>query len=280
MPDALPAVALVASLLTAAPALAGPSYPWLAGGDDPADVVPLDNRFAPPEGFSRVRVEDASFDRWLRSLPTEPSRTTVRAHDGSDLDRPAAAIVRMDVGRGDLQQCADSTIRLHAEFLWAAGRADEAAYHFTSGDRSAWVDWRDGERFDVSGATVKRVRGSAVSGHAGFRGWLQHLFRYAGTRSLRHDTRAVAESEALRAGDLFLEPGSPGHVVMILDVAENAAGDRLALLGEGFMPAEEFQVLRSSRARDRVWFTLPGPGESIDTPSWRPFRRRDVRRFE
>jgi len=275
VPHFVAVLVAVAAVLAAPAASAAPSYPWLDGGD----AVPLGDRFGAPDEFSRVRVADGTFARWLRSLPTVPERTTVRAHDGSDLDRPAAAIVRMDVGRGDLQQCADSAIRLHAEFLWASGRAEDAAYHFTSGDRSAWADWRDGERFDVSGSRVKRVRGSAVSGHSGFRGWLQHLFRYAGTRSLRHDSEPVAETDALRAGDLFLEPGSPGHVVMILDIAEDAGGRRVALLGQGFMPAEEFHVLRSSDAKDGVWFVLPGPGESIRTPSWRPFHRRDVRRF-
>ena len=149
---------LIALLLSVAPtsASAEPSYPWL----DSAGAIALDTRFAPPDGFERVRVSDGTYARWLRSLPTEPTRTTVLAHDGEQLDRPAAAIVRMDVGRGDLQQCADSTIRLHAEYQWASSRATEAAYHFTSGDRSTWVDWRDGERFEVLGATVKRVRGS------------------------------------------------------------------------------------------------------------------------
>jgi hypothetical protein len=268
---------LIALLLSVAPtsASAEPSYPWL----DSTGAIALDTRFAPPDGFERVRVNDGTYARWLRSLPTEPTRTTVLAHDGEQLDRPAAAIVRMDVGRGDLQQCADSTIRLHAEYQWASSRATDAAYHFTSGDRSTWVDWRDGERFEVLGATVKRVRGESSRGHAAYRVWLQHLFRYAGTRSLRLDTNPVAESDPLLAGDLFLEPGSPGHVVMILDVAENASGVRVALLGQGFMPAEEFHVLRSKRARAGVWFTLPGPGEAIDTPSWRPFQRADVRRF-
>ena len=187
--------------------------------------------------------------------------------------------MRLDVGRGDLQQCADSVIRLHAEYLWASGHAEAAAYHFTSGDRSAWTDWRDGERFAVSGSRVDRVRGEPSSGRVGYRAWLQHLFRYAGTRSLRLDTDAVPSGSALRAGDVFVEPGSPGHAVLLLDVAEDTAGHRVALVGQGFMPAEEFHVVRSERALDGVWFRLPDDGETLVTPSWRPFQRAHARRF-
>ncbi|WP_438356947.1 DUF4846 domain-containing protein [Cystobacter fuscus] len=31
--------------------------------------------------------------------------------------------------------------------------------------------------------------------------------------------------------------GSPGHTVMVLDVARDAEGRRVALLGQGFTPA-------------------------------------------
>jgi hypothetical protein len=273
---------LIACLLVSPAAFADEvdpvGYPWLADADD---LVSLEARFAAPEGYSRLRVDPDGWEAWLRGLPLEPRRTTVLAYDGRTLDRPAAAIVRMDVGRGDLQQCADSAIRLHAEFLWASGSTD-AAYHFTSGDRSAWADWRDGERFVISGSRVERVRtGPRTSGHGAYRSWLQYVFRYAGTRSLRLDTDPVPEESPLRAGDLFVEPGSPGHAVVVLDIAENASGRRVALMGQGFMPAEEFHVLelRHARVLDGVWFALPGSGEMIVTPSWRPFRRKDARRF-
>ena len=271
------AVLAAASVVPAAPAaLASGAYPWL---EAPSDLS-LETRFPAPEGFRRVSPATDSYPAWLRGLPLARGVDVVRSHDGERLERPAAAVVLMDVGRGDLQQCADSAIRLHAEYLWASGKADEAAYHFTSGDRSSWDDWRAGERFAVAGSRVERVSGAPRGGgHAAYRGWLQHLFRYAGTRSLRLDTRAVPEDETLLAGDVFLEPGSPGHAVVILDIAEDSSGRRVALLGQGFMPAEDFHVLESRGARGGVWFALPRAGERVETPSWRPFHRRDVRRF-
>ena len=97
----------------------------------------------------------------------------------------------MDVGDRDLMQCADSVIRLHAEFLWAKGRQDEAAYRFTSGDETRWRDWVAGERMHIAGSRVRRTRGRArVPEHASYRRWLDLVFTYAGTMSLARDAAA------------------------------------------------------------------------------------------
>lgn len=76
--------------------------------------------------------------------------------------------------------------------------------------------------------------------------------------------------------------GSPGHAVVVLDVAQNDTGERVALLGQGFMPAQDFHVIRDhgQGVKNGVWFVLPEVGEKLDTPSWRPFSRSQARRFE
>jgi len=208
----------------------------------------------------------------------------VRTHDGDVIQAPAAAVIAMDVGERNLQQCADTAIRLHAEYLLATEREGEIAYHYTSGDRVAWEDWVDGERMVVSGGEVERRRGSRrARSRASFRRYLDNIFMYAGTRSLRLDGEPLEDGDLVRPGDVFVQGGSPGHAVVVLDVAENAAGERLALLGQGFMPAQELHVLLSSRDEvvEGVWFPLPSSDdESLQTPSWRtPFSRADALRF-
>jgi len=178
-------------------------------------------------------------------------------------------------------QCADSIIRLHAEFLWAQGRADKASYRFTSGDQSRWKDWQQGERFLIRGNTVTRASGQArTNSHRSFRKWLDLIFTYAGTSSLARDSEVLKPSAPTTAGDFFVDPGFPGHAVLVLDIAENSDGKRVALLGQGFMPAEEFHVLESDKALDQHWFRLPRNDDSVlDTPSWQPFKRADRRRL-
>ncbi len=264
--------------------LLSPTYPWIADwkGTVP-DTAPLEQVFTPPTGFTRIEVTPDGYAAWLRQLPIRSDRAFVLAYDGSRLSRPSAAIVLLDVGTRDLQQCADSAIRLHAEYLWSRGRAAKAAYHFTSGDRTRWSDWRRGERFHVRGSKVKRSRGAGRRGdHASYRRWLDLVFRYAGTRSLRLDSAAVSE-KPIEAGDFYVQPGGPGHAVVVLDIATHADGRRAALIGQGFMPAEDLHVLRAGHDRvlDDVWFLLPDAEHSkLSTPSWAPFDRAEARRFK
>jgi len=51
-----------------------------------------------------------------------------------------------------------------------------------------------------------------------------------------------------------LYSGSPGHVVMVLDVCENAEGQRAFLLGQGYMPAQQFHVLKNPAHEEDPWY--------------------------
>jgi len=257
-------------------------YPWLADSSDSGGgVVSLTARFEPPSGFQRVPVANDSFAAWLRGLPLRTDRTQVLSYDGTPLNRPSAAVVFMDTGDRNLMQCADSLIRLHAEFLWSRERADEAGYRFTSGDLSRWSDWRDGERFQIHGNKVERSTGPPrANNHKSFRRWLDLVFTYAGTASLARDAVTISATEELHAGNFFVEAGFPGHAVLVLDIAQDRSGRKVALVAQGFMPAEDVHVLRSSAALDGYWFPLPQtPGEVLDTPSWAAFPRSAARRF-
>jgi hypothetical protein len=254
-------------LLLLVPALAA------AAPFDPGTA--LHEAFAPPAGTARVAVAEGSFAAWLRAIPVTEGAPVLR-YDGVEVGAPALAVARWDLGSRDLLQCADSAIRLHAEWLRDGGRADEAAYHFTSGDRVTYRQWLAGERYAIRGSRVERSAGEArADTDRGWRRWLDLVFTYAGTRSLPRDT--VAVEGAIEAGDLFNEGGSPGHVVVVLDVAEGPDG-RFALLGQGLLPARDFHILSGG---DRgAWFRLPAPGESLATPSWPPFPRESARRFQ
>ena len=270
----------------AATALRGRSY------DPPRDTyafvpndgphVRLADAFSPPPGFRRVDLEADAFGTWLRGLPLRADRTTVLSFRGEPLRSPSAAVVAMDVGSKNLQQCADSAIRLHAEWLWAIRRTDDLAYHFTSGDEVHYPSWVLGERISVDGAQVRRGEGpSRRDDHTSFRAWLDLVFMYAGTRSLARDSVPV-EPREIAPGDFFVAPGSPGHAVVVLDVAKHRDGRRVALLGQGFMPAQEFHVLRSEGRHvvNGTWFLLPETADDVlRTPSWKPFAGADARRF-
>lgn len=242
-------------------------------------LAPLHSVFVAPGHADRVRVADDSFASWLRGLPVRTDRHHVLSHEGRPLAAHSAGVIFLDLGAGDLQQCADTLIRLHAEYLWYRGDASSAVYHFTSGDLSTWMDWVAGVRWAPRGQGVEKVAGEPRDDdHRSYRRWLQRLFVYAGTMSMSMDSVPVSNRDPIQPGDFFVSPGSPGHTVMVLDVAVGGDGSRYGLIGQGFTPAQELHVLSGSDGN--VWFPLPaGPAEFLDVPSWNPFPRSTARRF-
>jgi len=79
----------------------------------------LYKRFRPPKGFFRVPHKRGTFAWWLRRLPLERKGAPVRYYDGRLKKNQCihSAVVRLDIGRGNLQQCADALMRLWGEYL-------------------------------------------------------------------------------------------------------------------------------------------------------------------
>jgi Domain of unknown function (4846) len=95
-----------------------PNYPWPAAKTG----EPLERRIKPPKGFRRIAVPQGSFADWLRRLPLKPGNPQLLLHTGNPKTNQKAhhAIVAIDVGKKNLQQCADAIIRLRAEFCEAS----------------------------------------------------------------------------------------------------------------------------------------------------------------
>lgn len=259
-------------------------YPWL---DDPASgVAPpdgaLEDRFAPPEGFSRVTTAGGSFGAWLRRLPLARPGTPVVSYRGGVILPPdhanLGAVVAIDVGARDLQQCADSILRLHAEWLFSQGRRD-MSYRAANKAPIPFARWARGERTVPEGQGFSWAQSARPdAGHASFRRWLDAVFMWANTGSLARDTQSIDERE-LSPGDFVVQAGAPGHAVLVLDVARAADGRRALLLGQSFMPAQSFHVLSPGRGARGPWFVVEPGAAALDTPFWAPFRWSALRRF-
>ena len=103
------------------------------------------------------------------------------------------------------------------------------------------------------------------------------VFAYAGTLSLAKELQPVTIEE-IQVGDVFIQGGSPGHAVIVMDMAINAAGDKRFLLAQSYMPAQDIQVLQNPKSEvSSPWFELP-PGEQMETPEWN-FTVHDLKRF-
>ena len=217
-------------------------------------------RILPPESFHWQQEAKDSFAEFLQNIPVEPDGTPILDYHGTPVGNQGkhVAVLTYDVGTKDLQQCADAVLRLRAEYLYAQQRFDEIAFHFTSGDLFSWNDYKRGMRAVVDKNKVTFVQSAEPDdSYPNFRRYLDALYMYAGTISLFHETEPILHDSLLKAGDIIITPGSPGHAVIIIGHAIHDNGDHVFLLAEGLTPAQSIAVITNPLAPDiNPWYRL------------------------
>lgn len=255
------------------------------GGNATVLVTPagstIASRFSLPHGYARVSARDESYAAFLRGLSLYPAGTPVRYFDGREKPNPEiyAAVLTLDRGDRDLQQCADAVMRLRAEWLWAARRYDAISFDLTSGLKADYTHWRDGFRIALSGSKAYWKKSVAPDGsYASFRAYLDAVYTYAGTRSLARQLRPVPFKD-MQIGDVLIVGGSPGHAVTVMDMAVNVTGRKVFLLSQSYMPAQDIQILcNNQNPAISPWYELPESEGPIATPQW-DFTTLDLKRF-
>lgn len=261
--------AAIAAFIAPAPnnAIAAPAYAW-PGQAQSQDTLAA--RIAPPEGFERIPAASGSWAEWLRGLRMKPQGSPVLTFTGAPKWRQDVhvAVVDIDVGQRDLQQCADAIMRLRAEWLYASGRPNDIAFNYTDGGRVPFARWARGERPSSSGKSWRRA-GKADGSYPSFRRYMDQVFSYAGTYSLDRELKS-ADPSSLAIGDVFIKGGFPGHAVLVADMVRNKdTGEARFLLLQSYMPAQEIHVLKNPAAADgSPWYpaSLSWP---FQTPEWR-----------
>jgi hypothetical protein len=240
----------------------------------------IEERIKPPEGFERIKVEEGSFAHYLRTLPLKPHGSKVKYYDGREKTYNVyEAVIDMDIGDKDLQQCADAVIRLRAEYLYKQKQYDRIHFNFTNGFNAQFVKWMQGYRIAVTGNRVNWVKSSTYSdGYSTFRKYLDIVFSYAGTLSLSKEMKSVM-IEDMEIGDVFIQGGSPGHCVIVVDMAMHPeTGEKLFMLAQSYMPAQDIHILKNLQAPQiSPWYSTKF-GDTLITPEW-TFKKTDLKRF-
>lgn len=239
-------------------------------------------RFTPPKGYIWIKEEAGSFSEYLNYFPLHPPNFPVRDFKAVPIPRQNnhVAILKIDVGDKDLQQCADAWMRLYGEYLWSKKRFDEIGFEFTSGQFFSWNDYKNGTRTKEAGKRVRFIKtGKVDDSYETFREYLNIIFRYAGTISLDRESVPVLKNSEIKSGDYLIKPGSPGHSVIIVGVARNNAGKRLYLLAESFMPAQDIHILRNPDAKLSPWYELDVNAPQTVTAKY-IFKPTSIKRFQ
>lgn len=238
------------------------------------------SQLSPPAGYTRLAASPGSFAAWLRNITLKKDPTVYLYNKQPKPNQTAQyAVLDIPVGDKDLQQCADAVIRLRATYLYQQGQTAEIAFSATDGTRIDYPSWQEGYRFKLlNNKLIKVKNGIAGNSSASFDLYLQTVFAYAGTLSLSRELKPVAHIHNIEPGNVFIKGGSPGHAVIVMDVATNAAGQKMFLLAQSYMPAQDIHILQNPVDKTLSPWYPEDFGQTLLTPEWR-FEKGELMKF-
>lgn len=243
--------------------------------------ITIEDRFQVPAGYERIEHSVNSFGKYLRQLPLKVAGSRVLFFDGNPKEKENVydAVIDLPIGSKDLHQCADAVMRLRAEYLWNQKRFEEIHFNLTNGFRVDYSEWMKGKRIIVKGNKTYWSQSTAASNtYKDFWKYMELVFTYAGTLSLSKELKVI-DIKDLEIGDVFIRGGSPGHAVIVVDVAINPENQKkLFLLAQSYMPAQEIQLLKNPNNKSiSPWYSADFGGE-LQTPEW-VFTKDELKRF-
>ena len=150
-------------------------------------------------------------------------------------------------GAVDLQQCADAVMRLRAEFLFERRRWSEIIFQDNAGKLYTYRGGNDRKAFDS---------------------YLRNVFAWCGTASLEKQLKRVSCMDEIQPGDVLIRGGFPGHATIVMDVAANRLGQKVYLLAQSYMPAQDIHILRNPMDLQQSPWYKPVDNQPIITPEW------------
>lgn len=242
----------------------------------------LQERIILPDGYTRTESSDDSFASFIRNYPLLPDGSDVLLYDGTPKGTQNQHVAVFDmpvIADADVQQCADSVMRMYAEYFLASNQPEKIKFHFVNGFLCDYITYRDGNRIQVNGNDVSWTRSASYDdSYETFEKYLHVTFAYSSTISMEKESSAI-ELNNIQVGDIFLKAGSPGHVMLVVDVCENKAGQKAFLLAQGFMPAQQFHVVKNPLHESDPWYYADEITYPLQTPSY-TFDEGSLRRTE
>lgn len=229
------------------------------------DGMTVKTRISLPKGFERRSFTANDFGSFLENLPLYPIDHEVRYYNGKIKPRNNIynSVIKLDIGKRDLHQCADAVMRLRADYLYQQKRYQDIRFNFLSdGKPRTYTNYTKG---DYS--------------YAKYWKYMEYIFAYANTASLHDELPEVKTTKAVKIGDTFIQKGSPiGHAVIVVDLAINKEGKKIVLLAQSYMPAQEIQLLNNwNNPQLSPWYDIDD--DVIKTPEW-TFYAKNLKTWE
>jgi hypothetical protein len=224
-------------------------------------------RFNLPADYQRVKVVKDSFGAYLRDFPLKEDKAKVYFYNGQEkTNAQKVAVLDIDRGTQDLQQCADAVMRLRSEYLYARKQFSDISFKTFGGIAMTYDKYKSGYRITNQGFVKAK---STDNSKAGFRKYQDMVFNYANTYTLEREMKTVKNLADLQIGDVFIvsNPKSYGHAMIVMDVAENPkTKDKVFLLAQSYMPAQDIHIVKNPRGG--AWYSLKDLDAQLYTPEW------------
>lgn len=241
----------------------------------------LVKRILTPKGYKRIKAKKGSFEAFLRNYKLKPDGSPVLLYDGREKWNQSAhiAVFRLPIESEDLQQCADSIMRVYGEYYYGKKAYNKITFPLGNGFIADFDKWRRGYSISVSGNKITWVYSTKNdSSYDSFKRFMRIVFAYSGTLNMDYSSKKIKLAEA-KVGDIFVRGGSPGHVVMIADICKNKKGKKAYLLAQGYLPAQEFQLLKNPLHEDNPWYFEEEIKYPLRTPEY-SFDKGSLRRYK
>ncbi|MCU0352019.1 MAG: DUF4846 domain-containing protein, partial [Flavobacterium sp.] len=158
-------------------------------------------------------------------------------------------------------------MRLRGEYFYSIKEFDKISFVLTNGFKMDYLEWTKGNRVIVNGnKTVWLKTAEPSNTYKDFRNYMEFVFMYAGSLSLSRTLRAK-DIKDIEIGDIFILGGSPGHAVIVVDLAENKNGEKVFILAQSYMPAQETQILKNQNNAISPWYNSSA-FDKLYTPEW------------
>ena len=101
----------------------------------------VESRIEVPNGYTRTETESRTFQEFLRNYPVKEDNSPVLLYNGRKKGNQSAhaVVLELPLENEDLQQCADSIMRIYAEYFYQTEQYDKISFQFVNGFEASYT---------------------------------------------------------------------------------------------------------------------------------------------
>ena len=248
------------------------------------DIV---SRYKTPDGYIRLKAEKGSFGYFLRHEKLKKYGEKSYYYNGKIKPSQGVydSVFDIDLEGKNLLHCADACFKFRGDYLYDTGQYNKIKFNFVSKGIADFNKYANGYRVDPESGEYF-LMAEPDNSEPIYKKFMDVVYGYCGTLSLEKDTKYV-NIDDMKIGDVFVRGGTPGtkkvgHAIMVIDMAENHKGEKVFMLAQSYMPAQQTQILVNRDNKDiSPWYKLDeikNTGKLV-TPQW-TFNLNELKRFK